>query len=769
MEYGAVVVWWLLFIALAVTGFPIAARLFDSFPDRGAGLALPLALSVLVIPIYWFGHLAFTPITIGAGVLVLAGVAGWAAWTGPQIDVTRFTEMLVVFTLGFGLLVAVRAVDPSIHPLGGEKFLDFGLLNTILRASQLPPQDMWFAGEPVQYYYGGHLIAAVLTALTGTPARLAYNLALAGFYGTLVATAYGVTGTIAAWRTGAYRLAGALGALLVGLASNLVTPLQLVLWSLPRELAGGFASAIASLTALPEEALVSFRRFSYWTASRVIRDNDGGVGYSTINEFPLFAFINGDLHAHMMSTPFLLLVIGLAFAYYQTSRTDLRRRRLLIFGCIPPLAAFIAVINTWSFPSVLGVTWLALIFGAGAPSDLLPGEWAPPGRAWQEELSRIAAATVATVSVAVIGIIWALPFFIGPATGAGGRSIGVFPPRSGLLEFVLVHGWVIAVYTAYLGLHAGSSIATDRARVAAMMGIILAASLLVDAAAMGLLLPLLVLAWVLLRQDTDVGFEAVLFIAGAGLVLLVEFVFLQEQAGPGRMNTVFKTYMQVWILWGVATGIALARLIARRTLPVPISPRARQTIRIAGIVLLAALLLYSLVAVGVHFGAFTTDVRGPTEPTLDATTWAATNHPVEWEAIQWLDRRSGQPHIVTAPGCWCNRVPETRPYNWVNAPSSFTGIPTLAGWSHEAGYRGQSTYRSRVDDVGLIYTGSSEERVRLLQEYDVEYIYVGPTERALYGEDLDFAAYSGVSVAFENQAVTIYAISPRELDASMTQ
>ncbi len=768
MEYAAVVVWWLLFIALAVTGFPIAARLFQAFPDRGAGLALPIALSVLVIPIYWFGHLAFTSITIVAGVLVLGGVAGWTAWTGPEIDIPRLAETLVVFTLGFGLLVAIRAVDPSIHPLGGEKFLDFGLLNTILRATHLPPQDMWFAGESVQYYYGGHLIAAVLTALTGTPARVAYNLALAGFYGTLVATAYGIAGTIAASRDASYRLAGALGALLVGLASNLVTPLQLLLWALPRELAGELASGVASLTALPEGALVSVRRFSYWTASRVIRDDLGSGAYNTINEFPLFAFLNGDLHAHMMSTPFLILVIGLVFAYYQTPATEHRRRRFLIFGLIPPMAAFIAVINTWSFPSVLGLTWLSLVFARGDPGELFPVSWHSPDRDWQQELHRIATATLATLGVAVIGVLWALPFFIGPATGAGSRSIGFLPPRSDLLELVLVHGWVIAVYAAYLGVHATSSISPDQTRVVVIAAIILAASLLVDAAAVGVILPLLVLAWVLVRQDTDVGFEAVLFIAGAGLVLLVEFVFLQEQAGPGRMNTVFKTYMQVWIMWGVATGIALASFLEGRATGLSISTRSRQALRIAGIVLLAALLLYSLVAVGVHFGAFTTDIRGPADPTLDATTWAATNHPEEWQAIRWLDRQSGQPHIVTAPGCWCNPVPETRPYNWVNAPSSFTGIPTLAGWSHESGYRGRTAYRSRVDDVRTIYTGATEDRVTLLRTYDIEYVYVGPTERALYGEELDFATQPGIRVAFENQAVTIYAITPSELDTSST-
>ncbi len=48
---------------------------------------------------------------------------------------------------------------------------------------------MWFAGEPVKYYYGGHLVTTLFAWLTATPPRFAYNLALAGFYATLVTAA----------------------------------------------------------------------------------------------------------------------------------------------------------------------------------------------------------------------------------------------------------------------------------------------------------------------------------------------------------------------------------------------------------------------------------------------------------------------------------------------------------------------------------------------------------------------------------------------------
>ena len=70
---------------------------------------------------------------------------------------------------------------------------------------------------------------------------------------------------------------------------------------------------------------------------------------------------------------------------------------------------------------------------------------------------------------------------------------------------------------------------------------------------------------------------------------------------------------------------------------------------------------------------------------------------------------------------------------------------------------GQEAYETRVADVSTIYTGSTAARTRLLDAYDVAFVYVGPNERALYGE-VSFAGIDGLSIAFENGAVTIYAV-----------
>lgn len=770
MEFGAVAVWWAVLVGLGAAGLPLAALVFRPLPDRGVSLALPTALVVVFVPVYWIGHLRFGPAVVAVAVVLLAGLSVLASRRSPPIDRRRTVETAVVFTLAFLLVVAIRAVDPSIVPGGGEKFLDYGLIQTLQRAETLPPEDFWFAGERVAYYYGGHILAGSLSWLTDTPAQYAFNLALAGFYATLVSAAYGLAGSIAASRGLSYRAAGAAAAFFVGIASNLVPPLQAILLVLPDGVATPIATAVADRTAdaVSVATLTSTDAMSYWTASRVIP--------GTINEFPLFSFLNGDLHPHAMSPPFLLLVAGVGFAYALTPREDTNRRLALVFGAAPVLGGMLAVVNTWSFPSAVGLVALAVLFADAPPADLLPARatrYLPDGGGIDGEATRLGVTLLVTVVVGLLGVVWALPFFLGPVTGGPQTSIGVLPPRSGLVPLLLVHGWFLLLFGWYLWGRAGAAglpVGWKRFGVAAAVAIVIL-GLIVQAAAVALVLPILALAWVLLRRDADVGYEAVLFVAGAGLVLLVEFVFLDEMAGPGRFNTVFKAYMQVWVLWAVGAGVAVVGLLAERrsvagAMAGPLgrlrdgasgTTGGRSLLAPALVALLVlSLSLYGVGTLGVHF-------HDAPEPTLDGTTWASTYHPYEWQAIDgFVDGLSGQPTIVTAPGCWCNPDEVATPYRWANAPSTYTGVPTVVGWQHEVGYRGWDAYLHRYEDVKTIYTGPREERTRLLAAYDVSYVYVGPNERAIY-DDITLSGAPELTLVFENQEVTIYEVDRSQL------
>ncbi|WP_276300722.1 DUF2298 domain-containing protein [Halorussus lipolyticus] len=798
MEYALVLLWFVAFQALAFVALPLAARLFPRFPDRGASFALPVALVVVTLVGYWVGHLGFGRWTAFLAVGVLAVLSGLVAWSdrslrpdvvtasdesGLRIRPRAYAETVVVFAVAFGLLVAVRAVDPSVHPGGGEKFLDFGILQSLLRAEVLPPQDMWWAGEHLLYYYGGHLASALLAQLTGTEAEFAYNLALSGFYAALVTGAYGLAGAMADARGASRRVGGALGAFFVGFAANLVTAITGLVWLLPDETAQGVANWVAKpISDSTSGDLVSsgLDEFGYWAPSRVIPN--------TINEFPLFSFLNGDLHAHMVSTPFMLLVAALGYSYYRTRTGALGRRRALAFGGLPLVVGLLGLVNVWSFPTGLGVVWLAVLFAPAQPLSLFPGvgetgepvadggESATPEQTTSSvedllgsEARRIAGAFAVTGVVGALAIAWVAPFVFGILLqSASNRSIAFFPEPASAVGLLLVHGTFLAVFGAYLWPRAREEFDVDLGRAVLLTGALVVLAWVASYPVLVLVVPLLAVGWALLRTEgarfrrddsaSNVGYETVLLVAGAGLVTLVEFVYVQDSAAGGRFNTVFKVYMQVWILWATSAGAALGVLVSRVgpadwRLPAVGVDRAGAMSGVAAL-LVVSTALYGGMALGGHF---TSEYNRIDDPTLDGKAFVEDHHSSEAEAIAWLDDREGQPHIAAAPG--------RKVYSWTSPSSSLTGLPAVIGWVyHEGIYRGHDAAKARASEVDTIFTGSWDRRATLLDRYDVEYVYVGPRARDRYGaDDLRFGQYPGVERVFSDEGVVVYRVHQSKL------
>ncbi|UIP00204.1 DUF2298 domain-containing protein [Halobaculum sp. CBA1158] len=784
MEYALVLRWLLALLALGAVGIPLAARLFPRFATRGVGFALPVSTLVVGVVAFWVGRVAFGPVALAAGLLVLLAASALALLDRdalragdvavdedarerlPELDVVADTA--VVFVAAVCLIVVIRGYDPAVDPIAGEKFLDYGILKSLLRADALPPEDMWFAGEGVRYYYGGHLVAALWSTLTATPARFGYNLALAGFFGALVAAVYDLAGAVAAERGRSRRAAGLLAAFLVGVAGNLHTGGWALLRALPADLRGRVGDAVGI-----DAGSVAAEEFSYWTASRIIP--------GTINEFPLFGWLNGDLHAHMTMTPFLVLAAALAYALYRTPAVETRRRRLLLFGAIPLLGGFQAVLDTWSFPSVFGLAFLALAAAPAAPRTLLPEALADRvddavrDDRLADELARPLVAGPVVVVAGALAALVAMPFLVSAVGGSGSeRALAVLPVemRSSLGGLLVVHGAFLATFLVGLfGAVGRERPLTVLASVAALW----VAGLAVGLPALGPFGVLLAAGWVALRTDRA-GFETVLIVGGAGLALIVEVVFLREQAGPGRMNTVFKTYAQVWPLWAAAAGVVLAGLLdaAPRPEASMLWPSAG-TREVAGSVFLALLLattgMYAAFALPAHVGG-----GYPEDPTLDGTHFVGASHPSDAPAIEWLDDRPDQPAILSAPatrvypGADPRRGHSPGMYQWeANPAASLTGLPTVAGWHHEVGYRGPEAYFARVRQADDAYT-SRARAVEVLREHDVRYVWVGPAERDRYREFgmIDFGSIEGIDRvdAASTATVTVYEVDHSSLPAA---
>ncbi|QLD85890.1 hypothetical protein HWV23_09180 [Natronomonas halophila] len=788
MEWLTVLVYLLAPAVLTVLGAPIAALFFRALPRKGAAFALPTALVPFTITVFWVGQLTFGLHTLVIGLGVLVGGAIAAMRLGAAPEWRSVAAMYGVFCAGFLVLVAFRAADPGITAAGGEQFLHFGIVNALERANTLPPEDMWFAGKRLKYYYGTQLQVASLSMLTGTPLRYGFNLGIAAFYGLLFVVAYGVAGAIAHRQDRSYRLGGVFGAFFVALAGPTTTAIRLATPYLPDALADPIKPAAFGFVAT---------RFNGGDLAQTVTDLsnplDWGWWYTryvvpgTIQEVPLYSFVKADLHGHTFANGYVLFAGALALAYYATPEGERTRRRALVFGGLGAVAGLFGFMNTWSLPTAAGLTVLAVGAADAHPATLLPeplserlqfSPASPEDRlAWlARELWRLVLATLAGVVVLAIGVVVASPFLVFGQVPTN-NGIGFFPPRSPLGPFLVIYAGLVAAFALYVaarGWPAIEGVSTPRlaagglALVAAMAAIIVA----LDFAVLAVLGPLILGGWLLVRSGRG-DFALVLLVAGAGLLLSFELVHAKlPLIDNPRWNTSLKVAVQGWTLGAAGAGAGMAVLLARSyerlsesgafgsSGDAAVSPsNGVDTARLRSLAPAVFIVVVLLASAVFPTMMFATEIGSEIDenrynPSIDGYQAADRFHHEEYEALRWLKDRPGRPTIVEAPG---------GSYDWTSPAATFSGLPGVIGWDHEEEYRSPEAYERRVDHVDEVYTGEWATAAEHLERYDVTYVYVGPNERERYGSELRSFDREAFSVAFEGGEVTIYEVDHSEL------
>jgi uncharacterized membrane protein len=241
-----------------------------------------------------------------------------------------------------------------------------------------------------------------------------------------------------------------------------------------------------------------------------------------------------------------------------------------------------------------------------------------------------------------------------------------------------------------------------------------------------------------------------MIMTGALLMLGPEWVYLRDNFGY-RMNTLFKFYFQTWALWALAGAFGLWHLWQH----------ARDAGRwvagtLAGLAL-AGSLVYTLPSL---YSVWTGSTFG-VEPTLDGMAFFAVQYPDEWAAIQWLRQNvEGSPVVAEAVG-GAYQIEESR-------ISMGTGLPTVMGWSnHEGQWRGDAfgAVAERPAQVRTLYQIRDWAAAQdILDQYAIEYVIVGNTERRLYNPVYEpkFDVY--MDTAFETASLTIYRRKPSQAE-----
>ncbi|MEM7331749.1 MAG: hypothetical protein AAF490_06635, partial [Chloroflexota bacterium] len=96
--------------------------------------------------------------------------------------------------------------------------------------------------------------------------------------------------------------------------------------------------------------------------------------------------------------------------------------------------------------------------------------------------------------------------------------------------------------------------------------------------------------------------------------------------------------------------------------------------------------------------------------------------------------------------------------------SANTGLPTVLGWAnHQYQWRGSDSPEPSQRDTAIqqIYSNQFWDNTgSLLDQYNVEYVYVGSLESSTYG-NAGFNKFNDLlEVAYQNNSVTIYRWHP---------
>jgi len=811
----AAVVWYLALAVIGAAAFPVVALALPRLADRGWTVARTAGL-LLVSWAAWLaaslGAAPHRPWLVWAGLGLLAGASFWVVKSG-RFEARSWLmanrrRLLVAELVTLGLFVAflgLRAVNPDLwHPwYGGEKPMDLAYLNAILRSEAFPPYDPWFAGGRMNYYYFGFVMVGALIELTRVVPWIAYNLAIptlacltgAGVYGAVsnALIASGVAGRAAA-------AGGGLGAVLGVVSGNLfqVTFLFDKLAAAGRRAASiGFDATGASgeptfanrLAEAAGGALAVLRGeinldvaldHWYWNASRAIPHPPTEA--VPITEFPAFTFLYADLHAHAMAMPVAMFALAIALAWALPGVGERPLAALARLGLGALAIGALWPTNTWDFPTYGLVAAGALAIGAHLRSGRYGAGWA---------------LRVAAVGVPLLGIslLLFLPYHatnVQPYT-----DVNLWRgSRTPIAAYLSVHGIFLAAMLPWAALSTWRRlIETPQGRRAALERILLVG---IPAATLG------VVAFLWSRTQASVGFEPDIWLPlvalgtfvlgaelalsdaepadrfagwlmalGAALTLAVEHIVLAGDIS--RMNTVFKFYIHVWLIWSFVAAYAAVRLTSGTRRPAWASVWSGMFA-----VLVLCGLLYTVTAVSARaksrwpaLGDVPAEARANWNENwrpglsgmafLEYAVYDGDTGPLHlWhdrDAFLWmLENIDGTP--VVLEGFW------DRTYSWRGRYSVWTGLPTVVGWDwHQTQQRAAGPPGSvarRVADVKTIYGSPDEDQAwRLMREYRVEYAVVGELERDIYPAEglakFDRWVEDGrAEVVYSNDGVQIY-------------
>lgn len=625
------------------------------------GLAYPFSILVLTF-VSWYLGTAGLSVQLALVPFAASGIYAVATKRYDTAEIRQNFTWDLVFFGAFALMLLSRFLTPGIVP-SGEKFMDAAFLGSIILDPTVTPLDPWYAGGELSiYYYLGHWMCGVIGILANGAPTVVFNLMLPTVFALVAVSAYAIGVLILKRHQWIPMLV-------------LILPNAALLWHM---VAGGSSFGI------------------WWASTRVIKN--------TINEYPLFSFLWGDPHAHVLGSfnqLFFLCLLAVMLIKWKVlpagGKYLLAVILALSLGTMPAMNSWDVMVYACVYLVVATVVWLRC---GHTISDAVPLALVP-----------------------VLSLTAYAPFLYTMLSSGGSSVQGFFlvPTPSALPEFLGVYLFFVAVLIIY-----GLSVLKKYPWLIAVPVIFAVAGY----ASAGIALFCILLLIGKRSTAPEVMFE----ILGMAIVFLMEFVYLKDYMGDVnyRMNTVFKFGFCVWFMLGTVVLIMIGRFAEKRFAEIP----KQRSLAIAAVlfVVLAALIGVCGIQLGYPGG------------TLDGSAWLESHHPADAAGIAFLIGAASPGDIVVeaADGS----------YTYNGRVSAMTGLTTIVGWvGHESGWRsGVSDAGTRWSDVQRIYENPSQT-LELMDQYGAKYLFVGDAEQELYTVNLPD---EGLTEIFAADGVSIY-------------
>ena len=704
--------WYLLAAVLGVVGMAVTGRLFRGFADKGWMFSKVVSITITGF-LTWFlvsiKLLKFTTVTC-VGITVVFGIvcillyekqrkAGYDCLPIDNLDLVYIEEIL--FFAVFLMWTYLAGFHPAAH--GTEKFMDYGFMEAMMRSKTLPATDIWYSQGKINYYYGGQYFAVFLTKLSGTQVELTYNLMrtfVAAFafvlpFSLVRQMTVDMQGKkVYGWKKRLPSITGFIAGLAVSIAGNMHYVVYAQIIPLIQKLKGQEVD-------------------SYWfpDATRYIGFNPD-VPDKTIHEFPCYSFVLGDLHAHVVNIMFVLLLLGLLYAWMQKVRNTtpsvekLGAKKFWMQQLLMPHILAAAMLlgmfhwtNYWDFVIYYVVTGGTVLF---MNIICLKGD-----------IKRIIAVTAAqAVEIFAVATVIILPFTLQFTTMVQGVRLA----QNHSLPHQLLILWglpTILTLVFVISLIVGKLKRLNHKSLYRLMKAI---------------------------RTPDL-FAVIMGLCAIGLVAIPELVYVRDiyENGNARANTMFKLTYQAYIMFGIMMAYILVSFTATRIKRCNGTdnaiickgllrcPRCQTLSGIIAILLLISTCGYLENAIIHWFGGFP---KRSAYQTLNATNYLENAIPDDAAGIRWLNANvNGQPVVLETSGDSYK--------NYDNRVSAMTGLPTVLGWYvHEWLWRNNlEEENQRKEDVQTIYTSSSAEQIKaLIEKYKISYLFIGSCEAEKYGE-----------------------------------